>query len=258
MSDPAIGAGAASAAGPGLRSITTVIDPRSLSDEIALFSINASNRPQPPARRPPKRPTRNNIISRDSERGAAQHLTLKTVTERIDRRGGQESLGAGKNQCDPAVVTPPNTLKCRLLLQVGSTMDISKYSIEEKYRYGMYTDPSRGYLDSAALSKAYMYMDQQQQRPYPVDISKMYSEASAAMAGLGSVNSSSSLSPRSPAESPDVAAKSQAESSSGSNPSPSLPYYQTPSSLLMPQYPGQYAQAAQGGPEFRRPLTVIF
>ncbi|XP_072937282.1 uncharacterized protein [Epargyreus clarus] len=150
--------------------------------------------------------------------------------------------------------------------QVGSSMDMSKYSIEEKYRsYGMYPDPSRGYLDSAALSKAYMYMDQQQQRSYPMDISKMYSEASAAaMAGLSSaVNSASSLSPRSPAESPDVAAKgsqdrAEGSSSSGSNPSPSLPYYQGSSSILMPQYPGQYPQSTQAGPEFRRPLTVIF
>ncbi|XP_022821009.1 transcription factor SOX-21-like [Spodoptera litura] len=150
--------------------------------------------------------------------------------------------------------------------QVGSSMDMSKYSIEaEKYRsYGMYPDPSRGYLDSAALSKAYMYMDQQQQRSYPVDISKMYSEASAAaMAGLSSVNSApSSLSPRSPTDSPDMTPKAQdrteGSSSSGSNPSPSLPYYQGSSSILMPQYPGQYPQSTQGGPEFRRPLTVIF
>lgn len=146
-------------------------------------------------------------------------------------------------------------------------MDMSKYSIEaEKYRsYGMYPDPSRGYLDSAALSKAYMYMDQQQQRSYPMDISKMYSEASAAaMAGLNSVAPApSSLSPRSSAESPDITAKSSQEraegsSSSGSNPSPSLPYYQGSPSILMPQYPGQYAQSTQGGAEFRRPLTVIF
>lgn len=128
----------------------------------------------------------------------------------------------------------------------------------------MYPDPSRGYLDSAALSKAYMYMDQQQQRSYPMDISKMYSEASAAaMAGLNSVNSApSSLSPRSPAESPDMTAKNQdrpeGSSSSGSNPSPSLPYYQGSSSILMPQYHGQYAQNTQAGSEFRRPLTVIF
>ncbi|CAB3230387.1 unnamed protein product [Arctia plantaginis] len=150
--------------------------------------------------------------------------------------------------------------------QVGPSMDMSKYSLDaEKYRsYGMYPDPSRGYLDSAALSKAYMYMDQQQQRSYPVDISKMYSEASAAaMAGLSSVNSApSSLSPRSPAESPDMTAKTQdrteGSSSSGSNPSPSLPYYQGSSSILMPQYPGQYPQSTQGGSEFRRPLTVIF
>lgn len=128
----------------------------------------------------------------------------------------------------------------------------------------MYPDPSRGYLDSAALSKAYMYMDQQQQRSYPMDISKMYSEASAAaMAGLSnSVNSApSSLSPRSPAESPDMGTKAQdrteGSTSSGSNPSPSLTYYQGSSSLLMPQYPGQYAQATPSG-EFRRPLTVIF
>ncbi|XP_061707699.1 transcription factor Sox-21-B-like [Cydia pomonella] len=149
--------------------------------------------------------------------------------------------------------------------QVGSTMDMSKYSIEaEKYRsYGMYPDPSRGYLDSAALSKAYMYMDQQQQRSYPMDISKMYSEASAAaMAGLNSVAPApSSLSPRSPAESPDTAVKghdrTEGSSSSGSNPSPSLPYYQGSPGILMPQYPAQYTQASQGG-EFRRPLTVIF
>ncbi|XP_026489324.1 transcription factor Sox-21 [Vanessa tameamea] len=147
--------------------------------------------------------------------------------------------------------------------QMGSTMDMSKYSIEDKYRsYSMYPDPSRGYLDSAALSKAYMYMDQQQQRSYPMDISKMYSDASVAMAGLTStVNSASSLSPRSPAESPDTQKtqdRVEGSSSSGSNPSPSLPYYQTSSSLLMPQYPGQYPQSTQGGPEFRRPLTVIF
>ncbi|XP_023949515.1 transcription factor SOX-21-like [Bicyclus anynana] len=147
--------------------------------------------------------------------------------------------------------------------QVGSTMDMSKYSIEDKYRsYGMYPDPSRGYLDSAALSKAYMYMDQQQQRSYPMDISKMYSEASAAMVGLSSaVNSASSLSPRSPAESPDTHKtqdRAEGSSSSGSNPSPSLPYYQSSTGLLMPQYPGQYPQNPQGGPEFRRPLTVIF
>lgn len=149
------------------------------------------------------------------------------------------------------------------LLQVGPTMDMSKYSIEDKYRsYGMYHDPSRGYLDSAALSKAYMYMDQQQQRSYPMDISKMYSDASVAMAGLTStVNSASSLSPRSPAESPDTQKtqeRAEGSSSSGSNPSPSLPYYQSSTSLLMPQYPGQYPQNTQGGPEFRRPLTVIF
>lgn len=151
-------------------------------------------------------------------------------------------------------------------------MDMSKYSMEaEKYRsYGMYPDPSRGYLDSAALSKAYMdhYMDQQQQRSYPMDISKMYSEASAAaIAGLSSavtsnsVNSApSSLSPRSPTESPDMTPKNDRieGSSSGSNSSPSLPYYQGSSSILMPQYPGQYTQSAQGGSEFRRPLTVIF
>ncbi|XP_041972002.1 transcription factor Sox-21-like [Aricia agestis] len=148
--------------------------------------------------------------------------------------------------------------------QVASSMDVSKYSIEDKYRsYGMYPDPSRSYLDSAALSKAYMYMDQQQQRPYPMDISKMYSEASAAaMAGLSSaVNSAASLSPRSPAESPDTQKhqeRVEGSSSSGSNPSPSLPYYQSSSSLLMPQYPAQYPQNTQGGPEFRRPLTVIF
>lgn len=153
-----------------------------------------------------------------------------------------------------------------LLQSSMSSMDMSKYSLEaEKYRsYGMYPDPSRSYIDSAALSKAYMYMDQQQQRSYPMDISKMYSEASAAaMAGLSSaVNSApSSLSPRSPADSPDMTPKAQdrteGSSSSGSNPSPSLPYYQGSSSLLMPQYPGQYTQATQGG-EFRRPLTVIF
>lgn len=145
-------------------------------------------------------------------------------------------------------------------------MDMSKYSLEaEKYRsYSMYSDPSRGYLDSAALSKAYMYMDQQQQRSYPMDISKMYSEASAAaMAGLNSaVNSAPSLSPRSPAESPDMTPKAQdrteGSTSSGSNPSPSLPYYQGSPGLLMPQYHGQYTQGSQGGSEFRRPLTVIF
>ncbi|CAH4011870.1 unnamed protein product [Pieris brassicae] len=140
--------------------------------------------------------------------------------------------------------------------QVGSTMDMSKYSIEDKYRsYSMYPDPARGYLDSAALSKAYMYMDQQQQR-YPMDISKMYSEASAAaMAGL---SVPPSISPRS-TESPDVIPKHdrpEGSSSTGSNPSPSLPYYQSPG-LLMPQYPSQYAQSSQSG-EFRRPLTVIF
>ncbi|CAF4955499.1 unnamed protein product [Pieris macdunnoughi] len=140
--------------------------------------------------------------------------------------------------------------------QVGSTMDMSKYSIEDKYRsYSMYPDPARGYLDSAALSKAYMYMDQQQQR-YPMDISKMYSEASAAaMAGL---SVPPSISPRS-TESPDVTPKHdrpEGSSSTGSNPSPSLPYYQSPG-LLMPQYPSQYAQSTQSG-EFRRPLTVIF
>lgn len=145
-------------------------------------------------------------------------------------------------------------------------MDMSKYSIEaDKYRsYSMYPDPSRGYLDSAALSKAYMYMDQTQQRSYPMDISKMYTEASAAaMAGLNSaVNSApSSLSPRSPTDSPDITKtqeRIEGSSSSGSNPSPSLPYYQSSSSILMPQYAGQYAQATQGGAEFRRPLTVIF
>ncbi|VVD01953.1 unnamed protein product [Leptidea sinapis] len=136
-------------------------------------------------------------------------------------------------------------------------MDMAKYSIEEKYRsYGMYPDPTRSYLDSATLSKAYMYMDQQQQR-YPMDISKMYSEASAAaIAGLSS-SVNPSISPRS-TDSPDTKNdRPEGSSSTGSNPSPSLPYYQN-SSLLMPQYPGQYPQTTQNGAEYRRPLTVIF
>lgn len=98
-----------------------------------------------------------------------------------------------------------------------------------------------------------------------MDISKMY-EASMAGLNSGGMNSApSSLSPRSPAESPDINVKGSQDrteagsTSSGSNASPSLPYYQSPSGLLsMPQYPGQYAQATQGGTEFRRPLTVIF
>ncbi|GBP82173.1 hypothetical protein EVAR_60463_1 [Eumeta japonica] len=156
-------------------------------------------------------------------------------------------------------------------VNVGSSMDaMSKYSLEaEKYRgaYSMYPDPSRSYLDSAALSKAYMYMDQQQQRSYPMDISKMYTEASAAaMAGLSSAPSS--ISPRSPADSPDINVKTipqdrieaGSSSSSASNASPgALSYYQGSSGLLaMPQYPGQYPQTGQSSGEFRRPLTVIF
>lgn len=174
------------------------------------------------------------------------------------------AAAAAQQNAISAALTQPNA-------QVGSPMDaMSKYSLEaEKYRgaYSMYPDPSRGYLDSAALSKAYMYMDQQQQRSsYPMDISKMYSEASAAaMAGLSSAPSS--ISPRSATESPDINVKSTPQdrtevgsTSSGSNASPGvLSYYQgSPSLLSMPQYPGQYAQTSQGGAEFRRPLTVIF
>lgn len=147
--------------------------------------------------------------------------------------------------------------------QVASTMDaMSKYSLEaEKYRgaYSMYSDPSRSYLDSAALSKAYMFVEQQSPRGgYPVDLGKMYAEAAAG------------ASPRSLADSPELLAKalepprsdagSSASSASTASPT-ALPYYQPPASslLAMPQYPPQYAQSAQAGAsEFRRPLTVIF
>lgn len=138
---------------------------------------------------------------------------------------------------------------------------MSKYSLEaEKYRgaYSMYPEPSRGYLDST-LSKAYMYMEQQSPRGYPsVDITKMYSEASAAAAA----NAAPSASPRSTADSPDLAPRTSAadaasSTSSASTASPgALPSYYP--GIPVPQYPQHYSSSPQSQGEFRRPLTVIF
>lgn len=141
---------------------------------------------------------------------------------------------------------------------------MSKYSLEaEKYRgaYGMYPEPSRGYLDST-LSKAYMYMEQQSPRAYPMDISKMYSEASAAAAA----GAAPSNSPRSAADSPELTPRgvnadggSSASSASTASPGALPAYYSTGAGLLpVPQYGQHYPTTAQSSGEFRRPLTVIF
>ncbi|XP_064212911.1 transcription factor sox-2 isoform X2 [Tribolium castaneum] len=187
--------------------------------------------------------------------------------------------------------------------QVVSSMDAMKYSMEaDKYRspyippstlaMSMYSDPKymdsssksyleRGYLDStSALTKAYfesskMYMDSKYNpdpsRSYPLDIGKMYSDASAPQQVPGNLGS-----PRSP-DSPDVkpnperqdgasSSSSTTTSSAGASPGALPGYYPSsgmqqgatvPGLLPMAQYASQYPTQTPGG-EFRRPLTVIF
>lgn len=192
-------------------------------------------------------------------------------------------------------------------------MDAMKYSMEEKYRspymppsslaMSMYSDPKymdtssksyleRGYLDStSALTKAYfesskMYMDGKYNpdgaRPsYPLDIGKMYSDASPSIQqSLSSPRSSDSPDTKQQQqERQDGASSSSSTTTSSAGASPgagTLPgYYPStsmqqsaaaaaaaaatmPSGLLpMAQYASQYPAQAPGG-EFRRPLTVIF
>lgn len=179
-------------------------------------------------------------------------------------------------------------------------MDAMKYSMEaDKYRsaymppstltMSMYSDPKymdtspksyleRGYLDStSALTKAYfesskMYMDGKyttdNTRPYPLDIGKMYSEASSAVTGsLSSPRSADSPEVKNGSERPDGAssASSTTTSSAGASPSAVQGYYPSgvqqgssvPGLLPMAQYASQYPTQGPNG-EFRRPLTVIF
>lgn len=190
-------------------------------------------------------------------------------------------------------------------------MDAMKYSMEaDKYRsaymppstltMSMYSDPKymdtspkgyleRGYLDStSALTKAYfesskMYMDGKYNpdtaraaaAAYPLDIGKMYSDATAAAVGGGVGGALGS--PRS-SDSPDIkptlqerqdaasSSSSTTTSSAGASPGAIPGYYSgaasmqqggVPGLLPMAQYASQYPTQGPNG-EFRRPLTVIF
>lgn len=191
-----------------------------------------------------------------------------------------------------------------LCFQVVSSMDAMKYSMEaDKYRsaymppsslaMSMYSDPKymdsssksyleRGYLDStSALTKAYfesskMYMDGKynpdSSRHYPLDIGKMYSEASPTIpSNLASPKSSSDSPDTKPnvSERQDGASSSSSTTTSSAGASPgALPGYYPSSAMQqngsmtsglipMSQYPGQYSTQGPAG-EFRRPLTVIF
>lgn len=177
-------------------------------------------------------------------------------------------------------------------------MDAMKYSMEaDKYRsaymppsslaMSMYSDPKyldstaaksyldRGYLDStSALTKAYfenskMYMDgkgyadQRASPSYPLD-GKMYESSNGSRTPPASESPEATIK----SERPEPSVSSSASSTSTSAASPgALPSYYTqqthmPPGLIpmsqMSQYSQHYHQAATGGTEFRRPLTVIF
>lgn len=153
-------------------------------------------------------------------------------------------------------------MKCILLLQVVSSMEATKYSIDDKYRspymppsslaMSMYSDPKymdssskiyleRGYLDStSALTKAYFetskaYMDgkynTETTRPSypPLDIGKMYSETSPSVQqSLGSPRSSDSPDTKQQHERQDGASSSSSTTTSSAGASPgagTLPGY---------------------------------
>lgn len=188
-------------------------------------------------------------------------------------------------------------------------MDAMKYSMEaDKYRsaymppstlaMSMYSDAKymdtspkgyleRGYLDStSALTKAYfesskMYMDGKYNQDsaraaaaagaYPLDISKMYSDATAAAVSGGLSSPRSSDSPdvkNQTGERQDAASSSSSTTTSSAGASPgAIPSYypggamqqggSVPGLLPMAQYASQYPAQGPNG-EFRRPLTVIF
>lgn len=184
-------------------------------------------------------------------------------------------------------------------------MDAMKYSMEaDKYRsaymppstlaMSMYSDPKymdtspksyleRGYLDStSALTKAYfesskMYMDgkynpDNARAAYPpLDIGKMYTDATAAAVNGGLNSPRSSDSPDVKVQQPerqDAASSSSSTTTSSAGASPgAIPGYypggamqqggSVPGLLPMAQYASQYPTQGPNG-EFRRPLTVIF
>lgn len=186
--------------------------------------------------------------------------------------------------------------------QVVPSMDAMKYSMEaEKYRnpyvpphtlaMSMYSDPKymdsssksyleRGYLESSALTKAYlesskMYMDgkynPETNRPYGLDIGKMYTESPPAFQGISPRSSESPEGKHTNPERQDGASSASSTTTSSAGASPggnALPGYYpntsvqqgssiTPGLLPMSQYASQYPSQTPGG-EFRRPLTVIF
>lgn len=179
--------------------------------------------------------------------------------------------------------------------QVVSSMDAMKYSMEaDKYRsaymppsslaMSMYSDPKyldstaksyldRGYLDStSALTKAYfenskMYMESgnpSQARSSPgYDVSKMYESNSRTPPA--SESPEANIKSERPDPSTSSSTSSTSTSSAAASPGALPPYYSQqgghvpPGLIPMSQYSQHYHQAAaSGGPEFRRPLTVIF
>ena len=184
------------------------------------------------------------------------------------------------------------------MLQVVSSMDAMKYSMEaDKYRaaymppstlaMSMYSDPKyldsspKSYLDRSYLDSAKAYFEQSKlymdQKPSIADYNrpsyehKLYEESSpgSVVGGGGSTRSPA-------AESPDMSKQherteqgsssaSSTSTSSAASPGASLPaYYPGPvqsSGLLGPQmgqYTGYQTAPAPGNESFRRPLTVIF
>nr|XP_023021306.1 transcription factor Sox-2-like [Leptinotarsa decemlineata] len=170
----------------------------------------------------------------------------------------------------------------------------SPYMPSSSLAISMYSDPKymdapsksyleRGYLDStSALTKAYfesskMYMDANKYNPdssrsYPsLDIGKMYADHQQQQQQNHQASLSSPRSSDSPDNKPNQdrlegtsSSSSTTTSSAGASPGALQGYY-PPSAmqqgagglLPMSQYPGQYPTQSPG-PEFRRPLTVLF
>lgn len=164
----------------------------------------------------------------------------------------------------------------------------SAYMPPSSLAMSMYSDPKyldstaksyldRGYLDStSALTKAYfenskMYMDgkgysdQRGSPGYPMD-GKMYESSNGSRTPPAADSPEVNIKSERPETSASSSASSTSTSASASSPG-SLPSYYTqqthmPPGLIpmsqMSQYSQHYHQAASGGSEFRRPLTVIF
>lgn len=184
------------------------------------------------------------------------------------------------------------------MLQVVSSMDAMKYSMEaDKYRaaymppstlaMSMYSDPKyldssskyldRNYLDPAKVyfEHSKLYMDQ---KPTMSDYNRTSYEPNKLYAEDSSPSGGSARSPA--ADSPDVMKQHSSErteqhssssasttstpTSSAASPGASIPAYYPGTvqggGLLAPQVGqyGGYSSTASPGNDFRRPLTVIF